>query len=161
MLSHINRWRGKLGVALLLLAIIPTIGWIRSIVVMDVLQFPSSQSTCEHLVSTDHAFVWGRLRKKDPRSIYPYPVWSTSEYRTLDSFLDQASLRPATRVMGFGSSELNQPAAPGAHTVWIIPYWAMTGPLMLLSFCLLNPSSASAPNPMRPSVPSRHGDRAC
>ncbi|MDB5346787.1 MAG: hypothetical protein JWP89_5164 [Schlesneria sp.] len=149
MLEYFSGWRRKLGGISLLLAIILASGWIRSLVVLDVLQFRSSTFTCEHCVSVDQTFVWGRLRKQDPRSIYPYPVWSASEYRSLDSFLEHASLRSATRWWGFGRSELNHAPGPTSHTVWIIPYWFLVIPFTLLSIWLLfaNRHASSKPSP--------------
>jgi hypothetical protein len=137
MFKSFNGWRPKLGGIALLMAIILAGGWIRSLVVLDVLQFRSGTFTCEHCVSVDQSLVWGRLRKKDPRSVYPYPVWNASEYQSLDSFLERASLRAATRWWGFGRSELNQASAPTGHTVWIVPYWFLVIPFTLLAIWLL------------------------
>jgi hypothetical protein len=137
MFEYFNGWRRKFGGIALLMAIILAGGWIRSLVVLDVLQFRSGNFTCEHCVSVDQSLVWGRLRKQDPRSIYPYPVWNASEYRSLDSFLEHAGLRAVTRLWGFGRSELIHAPDPTGHTIWIIPYWFLVIPCTLLSIWLL------------------------
>jgi hypothetical protein len=149
MFNSFNGWRRKLGGATLLLAIIMAGGWIRSLVVLDVFQFPSGTLTCEHCVSVDQALVWGRLRKQDPRSIYRYPIWNVSEYRSLDSFLEHAGLRPAMGLWGFGRSELNHASDPTRHTVSIVPYWFFVIPFTLLSIWLLfaDRRAASEPTP--------------
>jgi len=134
--SYFKSWRRTIGVVTLMLALVFTGGWVRSLSVMDVVLFGSGKYTMEHCVSVDHSLVWGRLRTDDSRSIIVFPVWETSGSSNLDAFLDRANLRCSWRRCGFGVGEMNAGPAD-RHTIWIIPYWSIVIPLTLLSAWLL------------------------
>lgn len=138
MFTFFHGWRRKIGCLALVMALVFVVGWIRSLVVMDVLLVPSGTHTMEHCVSIDHAFVWGRVRRSDSKSVIPYPVFTTEAPRSLDSFLERANLRCDWRGFGFGAGELNVTSADRLnHTMWIIPYWSLVVPLVALSGYLI------------------------
>lgn len=138
MLAFFHSWRRRIGCATLVMSLVFVTGWIRSLVVMDVLLVHSGTHTMEHCVSVDHSFVWGRVRKANANSVIRYPVFATNAPHSLDSFLELANLRCDWNWLGFAVGELNVPTADRFnHTIWIIPYWSLVIPLTSLAAWLL------------------------
>lgn len=138
MREFFHGWRRKIGCVTLVMALVFVVGWIRNLVVMDVLLVPSGSHSMEHCVSVDHVFVWGRVRKAAANAVIPYPDFATDAPRSLDSFLEGANLRCNWRWCGFAAGELNVSSADRFnHTMWIIPYWSLVIPLTALSGYLI------------------------
>ena len=139
-------WKRRIGGVTLLMALVLTLGWIRSFAIRDVVALPRTD-TEEVFSSSYQSLSWLSYRFRSPES----PVflvrhdgtdttkWFTPQMR-LGSHLiwDDAEIRWRWRWCGFGEGEVQAIATDGnKNTFRVIPYWSIATPLALISAFLL------------------------
>ncbi len=128
-------WRHKLGLLTLVIAIMFVVGWIRSLVVTDSLHLPSRMLLTtllpKQVYSADQSLII--VIRADPNDDPPSLPWvrtdrfiKNPEWITLEDIVWQF------QCCGFAVG-VEKPNGP----IFLIPYWSIEIPLMLISAYLL------------------------
>jgi hypothetical protein len=139
MQTFFHCWRRKAGCFTLVMACVLMIGWLRSIVVCDVIGIPISRTMEWHVASEDQQLFW----TPDPYAP-SLPHWSTIPLTKAkpDPFYVFIGVYWHWRWLGFGFGQRtvdiawDAPPLPSATAI-AVPYWSLVLPLTLLSGWLL------------------------
>ena len=136
-------WRRNLGIVTLVMALMFTGGWIRSLSVDDSINFPSGKSTFHTISSDQNDLIWMAWSGPD---FVPdrFPGFYES-YVPLHSNNDPfGGNHPERDWHAFGFRFAESPSDTLAFRVWMVPYWSIVLPLTLLSAWLLLTKSRSS-----------------
>ena len=138
MYQYFRGWRRKAGCITLALACVFIVIWVRSLIVVDTLQFDSGKFIREDLVSVRHHLIWGRIYEE---GAVTKPSWRTSPIArvvTFDGFMELTRLNRSWRFCGFSGGKFQvKKSALGESGFCVIPYWSIVIPLTMLSAFLL------------------------
>lgn len=152
-LGFAKDWRRRLGIRLLIVASFLTFFWIRSLGCYDEALFHTGYNQADALVSTDSSLGWER---RSGSEIERRQSLSFMEIFPGNHFVDiSASRDPRTSRWdwnwywcGFasGTARYGRGDAPAVElrNVWIVPYWSIVAPLILIAVWL---SLGKAPKP--------------
>ena len=132
-------WRRKIGVVTLSMALVATVGWVRSLSRSDVFSIPSAEHQSEILHSGGNFIAWVSYFRDHPSNEPIFPEWNTfpySEKNKIRNAHETAGINWNWRVLGFGYGTLETKNKTRV-TFRIVPYWSVTIPLTLISFWLL------------------------
>lgn len=162
--DFVHGWKRKIGCVTLMMALVFTLGWIRSFAIRDVVALPRTD-TEEVFSSSYQSLSWLSYRFSSPES----PVflvrhdgtdtakWFTPQIRLGSRLIwDDAEIRWRWRWCGFGEGEVQAIATDGnKNTFRVIPYWFLTIPLTLTSaFLLLTKPRKSTPTTIPEPIPA-------
>jgi len=145
-------WRRKIGFVTLVMALCFMAGWVRSLIIGDILRFPVREITCQY-ASNGGVFT---IESLSPDGLQPArwlwnttPVDHTSEY---DFFSDGAEfdwLWVSGDFLCYNKKWKNPGTIPYVYSYCVAaPYWSITVPLTLISLWLL----LSKPRPPTPKT---------
>jgi hypothetical protein len=141
-------WRRKCGVSTLLVAVLFTVGWVRSVSIVDSLTIRSEKSL-DRLQSSRNRLKWERLvRIRAPE--FPSAVrtqWEShgisdpfglTMFDTIRGIYSTHTIQSKRRFLGFEMEYGHYGDATFVRrSYWIIPYWAIVIPFMTISAYLL------------------------
>ena len=141
-------WRRKIGVVMLVLACVFAVGWVRSIIVADIISWANRINTYDLFISAEQQLSWQTTYDVEGLQIITLPAWqsSTLDYTVPDNDDDQTIWR--WRILGFELGEF-PPQMTGDSSLarfCSFPYWSIVIPLTLLSAYLLL-SQPRSPHP--------------
>jgi len=147
MIGFANGWRRRLGLRVLVLALVFMVGWIRSLAFYDEIRFHTAPDTTDGLISTDSSIGWERRTGFESHAGQSS---SFMEFSVGHPFVDISSSSDPRQSrwdwkwywcgFGDGSAVYGSGLAETGfehHTFWVVPYWSLVFPLTLLSACLL------------------------
>ena len=142
--------RRRIGFVTLVLALVFTGGWIRSLSMADVICFPARKYTTQSmvsvstdiLVSAGNSLVWARDHEEttgtDANQTIDlgssFPTWQT-QTSLPDS--EDSHLKWRWRTCGFGICDSEKREEGSRSTCLFIPYWSIAIPLTLVSIFLI------------------------
>jgi hypothetical protein len=138
-MSEIFRgWRRKAGCVTLAIACLLLVGWLRSLIVIDIYSTPGKES--ESLVSGLHGIAWwsndfGRDIGNGVHALGGWTTISSSYWKKGSHPHDLDRIKWHWRLLGFGYGEDIRPDY--MMTYRYIPYWSLVVPVTLLSAYLI------------------------
>lgn len=144
------------GVLALIAACVFTVGWVKSLMEIEIVIVPISGNRTLTLFSEDQWFgaqyhhePKGFVRKQTLKWLTFVNVHHTSKYLLTDN-----EITWHYRFRGFGFAEYLPTREKGGRFVfWIFPYWSAVIPLTVLSICLLPSKRRNTANPPTPDQP--------
>ena len=132
-------WRRKFGVLTLVVALLFTLGWVRSTTIMDNIEIHIGDSTI-FVQSMDQSICWlTGFKDTQLTNRTRFPRWGTHKWRSVyDAFHPTSPPHPDFEWGGCGfyvfraTNHLNQ-----RITARVVPYWFLVLPLTALSTWLL------------------------
>ena len=139
--DEFKSWRRMLGVMTLVLALVFTGAWVRSLLVEDEIQIQQSRSVL--VIRSINGSMWW-LWQCESFNSEPFARYTSPARIAFDEFSGQWGLRATLcgkkrgSTFFFGSGELSGsgPASPKLE-LWVVPYWPFVFPLTLISVLLL------------------------
>ena len=132
-------WRRKIGVVTLSMALVATVGWVRSLSRSDVFSIPSAEHQSEILHSGGNFIAWVTYFRDHPSNEPSFPEWNTfpySEKNKIHNAHETVGINWKWRVLGFGYGTLETKNA--TRVIFrIVPYWSITILLTTLAAFLL------------------------
>ena len=122
-------WRRKIGCVTLLMACLFMAGWVRSISDTDFVHFYCGNNSTALVLSSDRSVVWTKFHEERSHDEMSFPEWDTTRKKVCFDERFEWKWQWGGFSVGHCHSE--------SSTVWVIPYWSITIPLMLLSAYLL------------------------
>ena len=130
-------WRRKVGVVTLVMASLFAAGWVRSIMMLDIVIIPSGPFVTVTTISNDNYFGVQYHRRIDPPNGSSIPTWKhVVDSTKIKRLLADRQMTWHGSIGGFRRGEIEM-ERPGQLVVYLIPYWSITVPLTLVSFWLL------------------------
>ena len=126
-------WRKKIGVVTLLIACLFMAGWVRSLLVDDIVIIPCGQFLTITTISNDRVFGVQYHRRIEPQNRSSIPSWR----RFIDStkikrLIADRDIKWHRSFCGFRLGE-SVSAGPGQLVLCLIPYWFIVIPLTSIS----------------------------
>jgi hypothetical protein len=141
--DYLAGWRRKTSVLTLGIALLFSIGWVRSFNVRDIYSFTRNDSMITFR-SFEGGLGWqrfspvGSLASTGWRSDYQFKFAVSDPWWRFDNFEDaDLEWRWDWAEFSFGSAAKKDPPILRNLRLWIIPYWALVTPLVLISAYLL------------------------
>lgn len=137
-------WRRKIGLAVLVTALLLTVAWMRSFLVHDTLLLHCEPRWYSEILSRHGRLRWSRS-EQPPDSSATYSFDGPSRWHSVDARNDRW-FDPATedqryqwqwKWYGFGIGAILPGSAAPSIRLWVVPYWLFILPLTLLSAWLL------------------------
>jgi hypothetical protein len=130
-------WRKKIGALTLLTACLLMAGWVRSLIVDDIVIIPCGQFVTITTISNDHVFGVQYHRRIEPQNRSSIPSWRR--------FIDSTKIKRLiadpyiTWHQSFCGFRLGETVSsrPGRLVLCLIPYWFIVIPMTMLSAFLL------------------------
>jgi len=156
--SYFKPWRRKTGVITLVLACVFALGWVRSLSVIDLVEFPIRMRVDGTLVSFGGDIVWAQENHPGDSGWKP----GVPEWRSFDR---SSRIRPITPLdfetdwnLRFAGFQVGKHAVQGwQHPrvfLCVAPYWSIVIPLTLLSaWLLISKPRKSTPKKIIETVP--------
>ena len=136
-------WRRKVGCVTLVMACVLMAGWVRSLQVIEAISLPGTLNKTTLLMSNPHVLTLIFGPEESPADT-GYFWFESRDENPLDDFADAWSWR----FCGFGVADVHTDGE--FITVWMLPYWAFTIPLTLLSAYLIVWKPRQPPKPADP-----------
>ena len=129
-------WKRKAGIATLALTCLITVGWMRSIVVADILVYPLNKTTLLEVTSNSQS-MWWKIQPKAGSDL----SWDLLEWASIPAVPVsrlEAYLHWVWKRYGFGVADgieyINDiPPSFARATIVVLPYWLLVLPLTMLS----------------------------
>jgi hypothetical protein len=129
-------WRRKTGLVVLAMAMLPTVGWVRSYVIRDTVSV-RYQMSCHIVMSVDGGIGWVNL----PTATRDDGIhFSSNRIHRGGSHWADFDVERRSDWWGFSNGKatfLAQSRNPIIIAIWIAPYWSLVLPLTLLSAWLI------------------------
>ena len=145
----------------LLLAVVLTGGWVRSLSNGDSFDFSLGGTATDDFVSVDSSLLWVKRYQPDSAEVpMTFPEWESHDFIPSSRFYHIFAIDAVKwnwQLFGFGSGEHQADAWAHGYRcrLWIIPYWSIIVPFTALSaFLLLSKPCPSNPgNTAEPIAP--------
>ena len=151
-----NRWRRKFGLVTLVMACVFAGGWVRSVTIYEDATFLMSSKSQLFIESGDGIFSFGRLLAHDPEYFSTQPKTDWHRFAPHQHIREGwESLRWYWRFSNVGIGGHHSGVAPQIDDLLLVvmPYWAITVPLTLISLWLLL-SKPRTSTPMKITEPT-------
>jgi hypothetical protein len=146
-------WRRRIGIVMLVFALVFLGGWVRSQSTVDVISFRSG-TYLHHWLASDARFIcWTRQYEKYSDSVWEVPEYSNSKRDASHDFRRDPNIKWYGALREFGVFEYPASQFQGnSMATWLIPYWYVILPLALLSTYLLfvKPRKSTSKKPADP-----------
>jgi hypothetical protein len=137
MRGFFNGWRRKVGCVALAMALGSMTGWIRSLLVLDIIRIPAGTLTSIGIESKRQSLCFSWIQDNSESKLeneLPISFWMA-----LDPSLRGTEL--SLSYLGYNMGEFGWLVTLGDEyprgIILAVPYWSVTMPLTLLSACLI------------------------
>ena len=129
-------WRRKIGVVMLLMALVFVGGWVRSLTIQDSFLCHRDDHSGFFVNSNQGCLSWNRIHELQPEQLRFADRYFTGDAASFDRFLNN-EVNWHWKTCGFEFGETTQHNSRVRSEFGVVPYWSIVIPLTLLSAWLL------------------------